>query len=283
MYLDANNLYGWVISKKLPINGFKWENDLSVFNENLIKNYDENSDVGYFLEVDIEYPKHLWSSHKDLPFLPERKNLGKVEKLVCSMEDKEKYVIHIRALKQTLNHGLVLKDVRRVIKFNQEAWLKPYVDMNTKLITEAKNEFEAKLMNNSVFEKTMENVRKHRDTNLVTADKIISKLVSEPNYHTTKHFSEDLLATEMKKTKVKINKPVYLGMSILDISKTLMREFWYEYIKPKYQEKAKLCYMDTDSFVINIFTEDSFEDINNDIKKWFEHLMLKKMIKDHLK
>ena len=142
MYLDANNLYGWAMSKKLPVNGFKWENDLSRFNENFIKNYNENSDVGYFLEVDIEYPKQLWSYHKDLPFLPERKKLGKVEKLVCSIEDKEKYVIHIRALKQALNHGLVLKDVHKVIKFNQEAWLKSYIGMNAKLRTEAKNEFE---------------------------------------------------------------------------------------------------------------------------------------------
>ena len=163
MYLDANNLYGWAMSKKLPVNGFKWENDLSRFNENFIKNYNENSDVGYFLEVDIEYPKQLWSSHKDLPFLPERKKLEKVEKLVCSIEDKEKYVIHIRALKQALNHRLILKDAHRVIKFNQQACLKSYIGMNTKLTTEAKKEFKKeffKLMNNSVFGKTMENVRK---------------------------------------------------------------------------------------------------------------------------
>ena len=165
-YLDANNLYGWAMSKKLPVNGFKWENDLSRFNENFIKNYNENSDVGYFLEVDIEYPKQLWSSHKDLPFLPERKKLEKVEKLVCGIEDKEKYVIQIRALKKVLNYGLILKRVHRVIQFNQEAWLKPCIDMTTKLRQEAKNEFEKdffKLMNNSVFEKTMENVRNHRD------------------------------------------------------------------------------------------------------------------------
>ena len=175
MYLDANNLYGWAMSQKLPVNGFMWYNDhLSDFNEEFIKNYNENSDEGYFLQVDIEYPKQLWSSHKDLPFLPERKKLEKVEKLVCSIEDKEKYVIHIRALKQALNHGLILKDVHRVIKFNQEAWLKPYVDMNTKLRKEAKNEFEKdffKLMNNSVFGKTMENVRRHRDIELVTTEK----------------------------------------------------------------------------------------------------------------
>ena len=160
----------------------------------------------------MEYPKQLFRSHKELPFLPERRKLEKVEKLVCSIEDKEKYVIHIRALKQALNHGLVLKDVHRVIKFNQEAWLKPYIDMNTKLRTEAKNEFEKdffKLMNNSVFGKTMENVRKHRDIKLVTTEKRRIKLVSKPNDHTTKNFSDNLLAMEMKKTKVKINKSLY--------------------------------------------------------------------------
>ena len=171
--------------------------------------------------------------------MPEGRKLEKVEKLVCSIEDKEKYVIHIRALKQALNHGLVLKDVHRVIKFNQEAWLKPYIDMNTKLRKEAKNEFEKdffKLMNNSVFRKTMKNVRKHRDIKLVTTDERRNKLV----YHTTKQFAENLLAIELKKTKVKINKPVYPGMSILDISKKLMYEFWYDYIKVQREGKTML-------------------------------------------
>ena len=125
-------------------------------------------------------------------------------------------------------------------------------------------------MNNAVFGKIMENVRKHRDIKLVTTDKRRNQLASEPNYHTIKCFSENLMAIEMKTTKVKMNKPIYLGMSILDISKTLMYEFWYDYIKPKYQDKAKLCYMDTDSFVIHIKTEDFYEDIANDVEKWFD-------------
>ena len=116
----------------------------------------------------------------------------------------------------------------------------------------------------------MENVRKHRDIKLVTTEEKRIKLVSEPNYHTTKQFSENLLAMEMKKTKVKKNKPVYLGMSIVDISKRLMYEFWYDSIKPKYKDKARLCYTDTDSFVIHVFTEDVFEDINNDVERWFD-------------
>ena len=116
-YLDANNLYGWAMSQKLPVNDFKWvkQEELSKFNEDFIKNYDENGNIGYFLEVDIDYPKELFNLHKDLPFLPESKKVNKVEKLICSIENKEKYVIHIRSLKQALNHGLKLKKVDRVI------------------------------------------------------------------------------------------------------------------------------------------------------------------------
>ena len=125
-------------------------------------------------------------------------------------------------------------------------------------------------MNNSVFGKTMENVRKHRDIKLVTTDNRRNQLVSEPNYYTTKWYSKNLLAVEMKRIKIKMNKPVYLGLSILDISKTLMYEFWYDYIKPKYVDNVKLCYMDTDSFILNVKTEDFYEDIANDAEKRFD-------------
>ena len=125
-------------------------------------------------------------------------------------------------------------------------------------------------MNNSVFGKTMENVRKHRDIKLVTTDKRKNQLVSEPNYHTTKYFSENLLATEMKKIKVKINKPIYLGFSTIEISKTFMYGFWYDYMKPKYGDNVKLCYMDTDSFIIHFKTKDFYEDIADDVEKRFD-------------
>ena len=144
--------------------------------------------------------------------------------------------------------------------------------MNTELRKNAKNEFEKdffKLMNNSSFGKTMENVRNHRDIKLVT-DKRRKRLVSEFNYHSHKTFSEHLMAIEMEKTRVKIIKPLYLFMSILDINKTLIYEFWYDYIRPKYGDKTKLCYTDTDSFVVQIKTEDFFEDISNDLKRWFD-------------
>ena len=204
-YLDDNNLYGWEMPQKLPVSGFKWEKNMLKFNEEFIKNYDEDSDKGYIVEVDVKYSKNLHDLHEDLPFLPERMKIGKCKKLVCNMYDKKNYVVHIRSLKQVLNHGLILKKVHRVIQFNQEGWLKPYIDMNTEFRKQAKNDFEKdffKSMNNAVFRKTMENVRKHRDIKLVTTDKRRNQLVSDPNYHTTKWFSEKLLAIEMKETKV---------------------------------------------------------------------------------
>ena len=145
--------------------------------------------------------------------------------------------------------------------------------MNTELRKFASDDFQKnffKLINNAVFGKTMENIRKHRDIKLVTTDKKRSKLVSEPNYHTINLFSEDLSIIEMKKTKVKINKPIYLGLSILEISKILMYGFWYDYMKPKYNNNVKLCYMDTDSFIMDIKTNDFYKDIANDVENRFD-------------
>ena len=177
------------------------------FNEDFIKNYNENSNKGYFFEVDIDYLKELFNLHKDLPLLPERKKVEKVEKLICSIEDKEKYVIHIRTLKQVLNCGLKLKKIHRIIQFKQKAWLKVYIDMNTGLRKNVKNEFEKnffKLMSNSILGKTMKNERSHRDIKLVTSNKRRRRIVSEPNYYSHKAFSDHLIATEMKKTRVKM-------------------------------------------------------------------------------
>ena len=141
-YLDANNLYGLAMSKKLQVNGFKWfdtletsalarSNNINEINEDFIKNYDENNDKGYILEVDVKYPKRLHELHSDLPFLSERIEVNKCKKLVCNLLNKKKYIAHINALKQALNHGLKLKKIHRVIEFNQKAWLKLYIDMNT--------------------------------------------------------------------------------------------------------------------------------------------------------
>ena len=198
---------------------------------------------------------------------------NKCKKLVCNLYDKKKYAVHINSLKQALNHGLKFKKIHRIIEFNQKLWLKPYIDMNTELRKLARNDIEKdlfKLINNSVFWKTMENMRKHREIKLVTTDKKRSKLVSEPNYHTINLISEDLSSIEMKKTKVKTNKPIYLGLSILEISKTLMYEFWYDYMKPKYNDNVRLCYMDTDSFIMNIKTNDFYKDISDDVDNRFD-------------
>ena len=272
-YVDANNLYRWAMSKKLYVDGFKWVDDLSMFTEDFIKNYDEEGDVGYLLVVDIEYPKTLSMLHSDLPFLPDRMKVNKVKKLVCNATDKENYLIHIFALKQALNHGLKLIRVHSIISFRQEAWLKPYFDLNTELRKNAKNEFEKdfyKLKINSIYGKTVQSDRKHRDIKLVTTDYKRNKLTSEPNYHPTKCISKHLLVMEIKKTEVKINKPIYLEQAVLDLSKTLMFEFWYDYLKPMYGDKIRLCYTDTDNFIMHIKTDDFYKDISADVEKWLD-------------
>ena len=219
-----------------------------------------------------------------MPFLPERMKIDKTQMLVCNLHDKKKYVVHISILKQALDHGLELKKVHRVIEFNQEAWLKKYIGMNTELRKKASNHFEKdffKLMNNAVFGKTMENVRKHRDIKLVKTDHKRNKLVSEPNYHTMKlsirtklsyneAYLRNLSIIEMKKVEVKMKKPIYLGLSILEISKIIMYEFWYDYVKKKYGDMVKLCYMDTDSLIMNIKTKDFYKDIAQDVEERFD-------------
>ena len=173
-----------------------------LINEDFIKNYNEERDEGYFFEVDAQYPEKLHKVHNEIPFLPETMKIEKVEKLVANLYDKTEYIIQIRNSKQVLNHGLVLEKVHKVIRFNQNAWLKPYTDMNTDLRKKGKNDFEKdffKLMNNAVFGNTMENVRKRGDIKLVTTERRRNYLVSEPNHHTTKFFTEHLLAIEMKK------------------------------------------------------------------------------------
>ena len=261
--------------KKLPVNGFKWldSDKINEINEDFIKNYYENDSKVYIFAVDVKYSKRLHELHTDLPFLSKRMKVNKCNKLVCNLFNKKKYVTHINSLKQALNHGLKLKRIHRFIEFNQKEWLKLYIDMNTELRKASRNDFEKdlfNLMNNSVFRKTMENIRKHRDIKLVTTDKKRSKLASEPNYYTINLISEDLSIIDMKKTKVKMNKPIYLGLSILEISKTLMYEFWYDYMKPKYNDNVKFCYMDTDSFIINIKTNDFYEDIASDVENRFD-------------
>jgi len=162
MYLDANNLYGCSMSRKLPTGDFRWVEDLDAID---LLGYDDG-DIGYMLEVDVDYPKTLTKQHNELPFLPEKMKLGKVEKLVCNVFDKKRIVEHIGTLKQAMEHGLVLTKIHRAVSFRQSAWLEPYIRYNTEMRGQARNDFEKdffKLMNNSVFGKTMENVREHKN------------------------------------------------------------------------------------------------------------------------
>ena len=194
------------MSKKLPVDGFNWVDNLSMFTEDFIKNFDEEGHVGYLLVVDFEYPKTVCSLHSDLPFLSQKMKINKCPRLVCNVTDKENYSIYIVALKQALNHGLKLIKVHSVISFRQGPWLKPYIDLNTELRKNAKNEFEKdfyKLKINSIYGKIVQNCRKHRDIKLVTTEAKRNKLASEPNYHSTKCISKHLLVMEMKKTEVK--------------------------------------------------------------------------------
>ena len=235
-YLDSNNSYGKAMTEKLPERGFKWVSDISKIDEDFVKDYNKNDNKCYILDVDIDYPSKLQNLHSDLPFLPGRMIINNTKKLVCNLNDKKNYIVHINVLKQALDHGLKLRKVHRVIEFEQEAWLKECIDVNTELRKKSTNDFEKdffKLMNKVVFGKTMENVRKHRDIKLVRTDKKRNKLVSELNFHTMKLIYNNLAIIEMRKFKVKMNKPIYLGLSILDISKITMYEFWYDYVKVK--------------------------------------------------
>ncbi|XP_057296231.1 uncharacterized protein LOC130625182 [Hydractinia symbiolongicarpus] len=199
--------------------------------------------------------------------------INKVEKLVPNLKNKPVYVVHIRALHEAIKHGLELKKVHRVIQFNQKPWLRGYIDHNTGLRTAAKNEFERdfyKLMNLSVFGKTMENFRNHRNIQLVTNEEKYMKLVMNPYFKGGSRFSKHLLGVKMGKTEVKMNKLVYIGQAILDISKLIIYEFHYDFMLPKYGSKLQLCYMDTDSFVYHIRTEDFYRDIAQDVEKRFD-------------
>ena len=274
MYLDANNLYGWAMSQKLPVHSFKWMTNKeieNIFNNQIVQVWEKTPCI---LEVDIEYPKELHDLHNDYPFCPERVECDNgVKKLIPNLRDKNNYVIHYKNLIQCLKAGLKLKKIHRGIKFIESDFLKPYIDKNTSLRTKAKNNFEKdffKLMNNSVFGKTMENIRNRVNVKLVNSEDKFKKLVAKPNFLSQKIFNENLVSVHMKKTSLTMNKPVYLGMCILDLSKTLMFDFHYNYIIPKYGNKAKLLFTDTDSFIYEIQTKDFYKDISGDVKDRFD-------------
>ena len=274
MYLDANNLYGCAMSMKLPTYGFKWLSggDMEkLYNNQVVQIWEKTSCI---LEVDLEYPENLHDLHNDYPFCPERVECKNgVEKLIPNLRNKTKYVIHYKNLIQCLKAGMKLTKIHKGIKFIESDWMRPYIEMNTNLRAKAKNNFEKdffKLMNNSVFGKTMENIRNRVDVKLVNTKNKLRKLVAKPNFKSCKIFNENLVSVHMKKTSLTMVKPVYLGMCILDLSKTIMYDFHYNYIKSKYGDKAKLLFTDTDSLMYEIETEDFYKDISGDVKDRFD-------------
>ena len=290
MYLDANNLYGWAMSQYLPTGGFEWMTEKQIDNIDLAR-YREDSTKGLILEVDLTYPEELHDLHNDYPLAPEKVKVGEnmlseyskkiakkynistglVHKLITTLSNKEKYVLHYRNLQLYTDLGLKITKVHRVLEFNQSAWLKQYIDFNTQKRTDAKNAFEKdffKLMNNSVFGKTMENIRKRVDVRLVTDENKLLKMAAKPTYVSSKIFNENLVAVHKIKETLTLNRPAYVGMCILDLSKTLMYDFHYNYIKQKYGSKAKLLFTDTDSLTYEIETEDVYRDFWNDKDKF---------------
>ena len=270
-YLDENNLYGWAMTQKLPTHGFKW---IDVDESSELKLLEKKAtNQGFIFEVDLDYPRSLWKSHNDYPLAPERIKIDKVDKLICSFLPQKHYVLHYKNLKQYLEEGMILKKVHRGLKFVQSPWMEPYIRKNTDLRKEAKNAFEKdffKLMNNSVFGKTIENIRKRQSVEIMDDRKKALKLSSKPNFDRVTIFDEHLVAVHMKETEVYFNKPIYVGQAILDLSKTLMFGFHYNFIRKKYGNKAELLFTDTDSLMYLIQTDDFYSDIKHDIRKKFD-------------
>jgi DNA polymerase type B, organellar and viral. len=247
IYLDATNLYGWAMSQNLPMGEFRWLtfNEISNFNPLLI---DDDYMKGYVLEVDIEYPEYLHDVQNDLPFCPENFSPpdSKHSKLLLTLQNKNKYIIHYRNLKQCLMHGLVVSKIHKILEFSQSPWLKPYIDLNTQLRNSSKNAFEAvlfKFFTNSIYGKTMENLDKRVDVKLLSHWENIGhkrgaeSYVNMPNFKSSSVFSENLVAVHMGHLSVCYNKPLYAGFSILDISKTVIYEFFYNFIKKPTERK----------------------------------------------
>ena len=262
IYLDANNLYGWTMSKKLPVRGFEWMSDEE------LKDWKKHPCI---LEVDLEYPQDLHDLHNDYPLAPERLKVGNIDKLIPNLRNKEKYVLHYENLKLYESLGLKIKIIHKGVKFEEEDFMKKYIDFNTELRKNAKSEFEKdffKLMNNSVFGKTMENVRNRVDIQLCNSREKALKLSSKPSFAKSKIFSDNLIAIHSHRKNVKLNKPIYLGMSILDLSKTFM----YNFIKKneKLKGKEELLFTDTDSSMYYIKGVDVFKLISSDVESMFD-------------
>lgn len=278
IYLDANNLYGHSMSQYLPWKDFRWCEHK--FTAHTIMQIPDESCDGFIFEVDLEYPTHLHNLHSDYPMCPEKRlPFGPSTdnaKLLLTLYDKERYVVHYRMLRIILQQGLQLKKIHRVLQFEQRPWLKPYIDLNTKLRTRATNDFEKnffKLMVNTIFGKTMENKRGRVDIKLKTewdGRYGARKLIVQPNFKRWTAFGSKLVAIHMNHTKILMDKPITVGMTVLDLSKVLMYDFFYNFLKPKYGNNIEMMYTDTDSFILNVKTDCFYTDMLADIDERYD-------------
>ncbi|KAK5647058.1 hypothetical protein RI129_005522 [Pyrocoelia pectoralis] len=277
-YLDVTNLYGKSMTEYLPHSGFRWLNEIEIQNFNVFDIGDED-DLGYVLEVDLHYPQHLHCCHNDLPFCPENITPpnSTQSKLIPNFCDKNEYIIHYRNLKQCLDHGLIVNRVHRILEFRQSPWLKQYINLNTKMRNNAKNKFEVgfyKQMNNGVFGKTMENVDKRKTIKLLTHWENfgrhlgIESYVAKPNFKSFVQFSQKLYAVLMNRVSVLYNKPVYVGFTILDISKIVIYRFFYDVLRRHYGNNVSLLYTDTDSLIVEIKTDDLYQHIRDNLHEY---------------
>ena len=328
LYIDANNLYGWAMSQSLPTGNFSMTSGDYFHNLNVLSIADD-APRGCVLEVDLEYPVELHDAHNEYPLAPEhfqvipeflsneqlsilenieRQRLvisnnnfigpikpivPKCKKLIPNLMDKKNYIIHYRNLKLYLKLGMRVTKVHRVVCFDQKPWLKSYIDFNTEKRAQAKSDFEKaffKLLNVSVFGKTMQNVRKERKLDIVDSEYKAKKLIAQTSFKNCTKFRDDLIAIERRKTALYFDKPIYAGFSILELSKEFMYGFHYQYVKQKYPgENSQLCFTDTDSFLYKVETDDMYADMVND-SEWFdfcdypdEHACFRNMSKDEIK
>ena len=281
-YTDCCNLYGYAMSKPLPYSDFRWLTDHEIDNLDVV-NFDADVDNGMILEVDLHYPQHLHDDHADYPLAPEKLNItkdmlsnhakkfidnekfqfSKQERLAPNLYDKEKYIVHIKSLQQYLSLGLILTKVHRVISFHQKPWLKPYIDFNTEKRQKATSDHEKnfyKLLINSIFGKMMENVRRYKNVKLISNKRQHAFYTSKPQFKQFQIISDDLVLVELIKPNVILNKAIYCGLSILDLSKHRMFDFHYNCIK-KHFPNAKLCFTDTDSLLYLLYTNDLYHDL----------------------